>query len=109
MGRPPISWTGWRLAGGGLMTRAIETRLRKLEANAPAKRVRYVFSMTSDPAEWDREVASLIANRKANACDEFVRVGGCLRHIAGDQRQEYCPMLRPGTKRRAFLLSPCSQ
>jgi hypothetical protein len=57
------------------MNRAIDTRLRKLEANAPAKRMRYVFSMTSDRAEWDREIAAMIASGRAAPGDEFVRFG----------------------------------
>ena len=57
------------------MNRAIETRLRKLEASVPAKRVPYVFSMTSDPAEWEREIAALIASGMAEPTDEFVQIG----------------------------------
>lgn len=57
------------------MNRTTETRLRKLEANAPAKRVRYVFSMRSDPVEWDREIAALIASGRASEDDQFVRIG----------------------------------
>ena len=57
------------------MNRAIQTRLRKLEANSPAKRVRYVFSMTSDPAEWEREIAALIASGRVAPGDEFMRLG----------------------------------
>ncbi len=57
------------------MNRVTETRLRKLEANMPAKRVRFVFSATSDPAEWEREIAALIASGRASADDDLVRVG----------------------------------
>jgi hypothetical protein len=54
------------------MNRAIETRLRKLEANAPGRPVRCVWSTTSDPAEWDRKIAALITSGQANADDEFL-------------------------------------
>jgi hypothetical protein len=47
------------------MNRAIELRLRKLEANAPAKRVRRVWTDTSDLAEWDREIARVIASGRS--------------------------------------------
>ena len=39
------------------------------------RQVRYVFSMTSDTAEWDREIAVMIASRRAEPGDGFVRVG----------------------------------
>jgi hypothetical protein len=57
------------------MNRTTETRLRRLEASAPAKRVRYVFSMRSDPVEWEREITALIASGAAHLGDEFVRIG----------------------------------
>jgi hypothetical protein len=57
------------------MNRAIETRLRKLEANAPGRPVRCVWSTTSDPAEWDRKIAALITSGQANADDEFLCLG----------------------------------
>ena len=57
------------------MNRTVESRLRKLEANAPAKRVRYVFSMTSDPMEREREIAALIERGEASPADQCVRVG----------------------------------
>jgi len=57
------------------MTRALEGRLRKLEANAPSKPVRLVFSSTSDEAEWERAIAALIASGRASRDDRFVRIG----------------------------------
>src|SRR4051794_7038215 len=57
------------------MNGTVEARLRKLEASAPAKWVRYVFSATSDPAEWEREIVVLIGSGKASAADALVRVG----------------------------------
>ncbi len=57
------------------MTRAIETRLTKLEAAAPSRPTRIVWSDTSDPAEWDRLIAELIALGEAKPSDEFLRVG----------------------------------
>ena len=44
---------------------ATEARLRRLEADVPAKRVRFVFSMNADPAEWDREIATMMASGRA--------------------------------------------
>src|SRR3954454_23355144 len=79
MGRLLISWTGWRHRGENSMNRATEPRLRKLEANAPAKRVRLVFSMRSDPVEWDREIAAMIASGRASAGDQFLRMGWLCR------------------------------
>jgi len=57
------------------MIRVIEGRLRRLEADAPAKRVRYVFSAVCDPTEWEREIAAMIASGQASADDDFVRFG----------------------------------
>ena len=57
------------------MNRVTETRLRKLEANAPVKRLQIVFSATSDPAEWDRAIADLIASGRAEPDDDFLRIG----------------------------------
>jgi hypothetical protein len=45
------------------MTRGIEQRLRKLEAaNDGPQRLRIVFSMTSDEADWDSQIAAMISN-----------------------------------------------
>ena len=57
------------------MIRVIEGRLRRLEADAPAKRVRYVFSATCDPVEWERAIAEMIASGRAREDDAFVRIG----------------------------------
>jgi hypothetical protein len=58
------------------MIRAIEQRLRKLEAaNDGPQRLRIVFSMTSDPADWDSQIADLISSGQASADDEFMRLG----------------------------------
>ena len=57
------------------MTRAIEQRLRKLEAHNRTRPVRLVWSNTSDPAEWSRRIAEMIANGEASPDDEFVQIG----------------------------------
>jgi hypothetical protein len=58
------------------MIRGIEHRLRKLEAaNDGPQRLRIVFSMTSDEADWDRQIAEMISSGQASADDEFMRVG----------------------------------
>jgi hypothetical protein len=58
------------------MTRAIEQRLRKLElgTNEP-RRLRFVFSATSDEADWDSQIAEMIRTGQACAEDEFMRIG----------------------------------
>ncbi len=66
------------------MTRTIETRLTKLEAAAPSRPVRMVWSDTSDGAEWDRKIAELIADGQAKATDEFLRIGWA-RHRVEDE------------------------
>jgi hypothetical protein len=54
----------------------ITTRLRKLEAaTCPRRPLRIVWSRTSDPAEWDRRIAEMIASGEAEAGDEFMRIG----------------------------------
>jgi hypothetical protein len=57
------------------MTRSIEQRLRTLEADARIRPVRIVWSNTSDPVEWERQIAEMIARGKASPGDEFMRVG----------------------------------
>jgi hypothetical protein len=57
------------------MNRTVEARLRRLEASAPAKRVRLVFSTTSNEAEWDREIAVMITSGWASKDDQFVGIG----------------------------------
>jgi hypothetical protein len=57
------------------MTRAIEQRLRKLEADTRTRRVRIVWSDKSDPAEWDRRISEIIASGQASPSDEFMRIG----------------------------------
>ena len=57
------------------MTRAIETRLAKLEAAAPPRTLRIVWSDSSDLEEWDRTIAELIANGTAKQSDDFLRIG----------------------------------
>ena len=58
------------------MIRAIEHRLRKLEAaNDGPRRVRIVFSATSDEADWDTQIAEMIRSGQASADDEFMRIG----------------------------------
>jgi hypothetical protein len=57
----------------------ITTRLRRLEAAMSGPRqVRIVWSNTSDPAEWDRQIAEMIASGRASPSDEFMRVGWLL-------------------------------
>ena len=52
------------------------TRLRKLEAAASGPRkVRIVWSNTSDEREWDQQIAEMIASGEAQATDEFMRIG----------------------------------
>jgi hypothetical protein len=36
--------------------------------------MRIVWSKTSDPAEWDQQIAEMIASGEANASDEFMRI-----------------------------------
>jgi hypothetical protein len=57
------------------MTRAIEQRLQKLEAHNRTPPVRLVWSNTSDPIEWDRRIAEMIASGQASPSDEFMRIG----------------------------------
>jgi hypothetical protein len=59
-----------------MMTRRTDQRLRKLEAETRGPRpVRIVWSNTSDPAEWDRRIAEMIASGRASPSDEFMRIG----------------------------------
>jgi hypothetical protein len=54
----------------------IQQRLRKLEAaRSGSRKVRIVWSNTSDPAEWDQQIARMITRGEARATDEFIRVG----------------------------------
>jgi hypothetical protein len=58
------------------MIRAIEQRLRKLEAaNDGAHPLRIVFSATSDQADWDGQIAAMISSGQASTDDEFMRIG----------------------------------
>jgi hypothetical protein len=58
------------------MIRGIEQRLRKLEAaNDEGRRLRFVFSATSDEADWDRKIAGMVRSGQASADDEFMRIG----------------------------------
>jgi|SRR4051794_6851342 hypothetical protein len=58
------------------MIRGIEQRLRKLEAaNDGPQRLRIVFSMTSDPADWDSQIAEMISSGQASPDDEFMQIG----------------------------------
>ncbi len=63
----------------------IQLRLRKLEAVASGPRqVRVVWSNTSDPAEWERQIAEMIASGSARPSDAFMRIGWLLdREDAG--------------------------
>jgi hypothetical protein len=71
------------------MTRGIEQRLRKLEAaNDGQQRVRIVFSMTSDPADWDSQIADLISSGQASAEDEFMRIGWMAEVSQGSVSQQ---------------------
>ena len=57
----------------------ITTRLRKLEAaTSGPRRVRIVWSNTSDKREWDQQIAAMIASGRASPSDEFMRVGWLL-------------------------------
>jgi hypothetical protein len=59
------------------------SRLRKLEAAASGPRkVRIVWSQTSDEREWDQQIAEMIDSGRARADDKFMRVGW-LPPIAG--------------------------
>ena len=54
----------------------ITTRLRRLEAaTSGPRKVRIVWSNTSDEREWDQQIAEMIARGDANVSDEFMRVG----------------------------------
>jgi hypothetical protein len=58
------------------MIRGIEQRLRKLElGSTEPRRLRIVFSATSDPADWDSQIAEMIRSGQASAADEFMRIG----------------------------------
>jgi hypothetical protein len=58
------------------MTRGIERRLRKLElGSTEPRRLRIVFSVTSDEADWDHQIADMISSGQASAEDEFMRIG----------------------------------
>jgi hypothetical protein len=58
------------------MIRGIEQRLRKLEAaNDGPQRLHLVFSATSDPADWDSQIADMISSGQASPDDEFMRIG----------------------------------
>jgi len=54
----------------------ITTRLRRLEAamSGPRK-VRIVWSSTSDEREWDQQIAEMIASGEASPSDEFLLIG----------------------------------
>jgi hypothetical protein len=52
------------------------SRLRKLEAAASGPRkVRIVWSNTSDKREWNQQIAEMIDSGRARADDTFMRVG----------------------------------
>jgi hypothetical protein len=52
------------------------SRLRKLEAaTSGPRKVRIIWSNTSDEREWDQQIAEMIASGEARATDEFLRVG----------------------------------
>ena len=54
----------------------ITTRLRRLEAaTSGPRKVRIVWSNTSDEREWDQQIAEMIDNGRARAGDEFLRIG----------------------------------
>ena len=54
----------------------ITTRLRKLEAaTSGPRKVRIVWSNTSDEREWDQQIAEMIASGEASPSDEFMRIG----------------------------------
>ena len=51
-------------------------RLWRLEAaTSGPRKVRIVWSNTSDSAEWERQIAELIAGGRAKPTDEFLRIG----------------------------------
>src|SRR4051794_4782028 len=64
------------------------------------KRVRWVWSNTSDPAEWDRKIAALIASGQASADDEFLKFGWLKDRCGGaDEAHEHlnpAPSCAPG-------------
>jgi hypothetical protein len=69
------------------MMRAIDQRLRKLEAEKSAeRRLHIVWSNTSDPAEWGRLIAERIARGDASPDDEFMRIGWLLPHSGESTR-----------------------
>src|SRR3954466_6650782 len=65
-----------------------------------SKRVRWVWSNTSDPAEWDRKIAALIASGQASADDEFLKFGWLKDRCGGaDEAHEHlnpAPSCAPG-------------
>jgi hypothetical protein len=61
------------------MNRSIQTRLSKLEAMQSARPLRIVWSDTSDPEEWARKQADLIASGTAQAGDDFILIGWARR------------------------------
>ena len=74
------------------MIRGIEQRLRKLEAaNDGPQRIRIVFSMNSDEADWDCQIAEMIRSGRASADDEFMRIGWMAEGSAGLVPQQNAP------------------
>jgi hypothetical protein len=57
------------------MNRSFTARLRSLEGKRPARPLHILWSDKSDPSEWDRKQAELIAWGKADAGDNFMRIG----------------------------------
>ena len=54
----------------------ITTRLRRLEAaTSGPRKVRIVWSNTSDEREWDRQIAEMIDSGAASPNDEFMCIG----------------------------------
>jgi hypothetical protein len=74
------------------MIRGIEQRLRKLEAGSiETRRLRIVFSTTSDEADWDGQIADLISRGQASADDEFMRLGWMPKSRPGFMPRQNAP------------------
>jgi hypothetical protein len=74
----PIPELMGRIATHGrkLHGQRIEQRLRKLELGTTVpRRLRIVFSATSDEADWDSQIAAMIRKGQASPEDEFMRIG----------------------------------
>jgi hypothetical protein len=73
------------------MNRSFTARLRSLEGKRPARPLHILWSDKSDPSEWDRKQAELIAWGKADAGDNFMRMHPARRRLFDHHRARSVP------------------